>query len=88
MNKQEPKHTPGPWFPIEYAGFWDLAQNPNYSDYSLLNEDNYGEEAQANAKLAAAAPDLLEALIEIIRISDRKHNAWDKGKEAIKKATE
>ena len=42
---------------------------------------------EANAKLIAAAPDLLEALIEVVRISDRNHEAWGKAKAAINKAT-
>jgi hypothetical protein len=45
-------------------------------------------ECEANAKLIAAAPKLLEALIEVVKISDRNLIAWDKAKEAIKKATE
>lgn len=44
------------------------------------------EQRLADANLIAAAPDLLEALIEIIKISDRKHDAWDKGKAAVLKA--
>lgn len=38
------------------------------------------------ADLIAAAPDLLEALEEVVAISDRKHDAWDKAKQAIAKA--
>jgi hypothetical protein len=37
--------------------------------------------------LIAAAPDLLEALEEVVAISDRRHNAWDKAHAAIAKAT-
>lgn len=44
------------------------------------------DEIEANVKLVCAAPDLLEALIEVVRISDRKHDAWDKAKAAINKA--
>lgn len=43
-------------------------------------------ENRANAKLMAAAPDLLEALQEIIAITDRDHVAWAKAKAAIDKA--
>jgi hypothetical protein len=43
-------------------------------------------ETRANAKLMAAAPDLLEALQEVVRISDRNHVAWVKAKAAIEKA--
>lgn len=40
----------------------------------------------SNTHLIAAAPDLLEALREVVRISDRKHDAWDQAKAAIAKA--
>lgn len=43
-------------------------------------------EAEANARLIAAAPDLLDALKEVVALSDRKHNAWDKAHAAIAKA--
>jgi hypothetical protein len=41
----------------------------------------------ANTRLISAAPDLLEAFIEVVAISDRKHDAWDKAHAAIAKAT-
>ncbi len=40
----------------------------------------------APARLMDAAPDLLEALKGILRITDRKHVAWDKARAAIAKA--
>lgn len=40
----------------------------------------------ANARLISAAPELLEALREVVRISDRNHRAWDKARAAIAKA--
>jgi hypothetical protein len=43
-------------------------------------------EAKDDARLIAAAPDLLEALKELIAITDRDHVAWDKAKAAIAKA--
>lgn len=39
-----------------------------------------------HAHLIAAAPDLLEALQQVVAISDRKHEAWDKAHAAIAKA--
>jgi len=57
------KHTPGPWYPVEYAGYFDVQNGPLYSDTSVSNIE-YDENAEANAKLMAAAPDLLDALIE------------------------
>ena len=41
---------------------------------------------EEDAALMAAAPDLLAALEEVVRISDRKHDAWDAAKAAIRKA--
>ncbi len=40
----------------------------------------------ADACLIAAAPDLLEALIEIVAIADRKTDAFDRARAAIAKA--
>lgn len=40
----------------------------------------------SKAALIAAAPDLLDALQEVVLISDRKHDAWDRAKAAITKA--
>jgi hypothetical protein len=43
-------------------------------------------EANANARLIAAAPDLLQALKAVVAISDRKHDAWDAAHAVIAKA--
>lgn len=43
-------------------------------------------ESEANTRLIAAAPELLKALQEVVAISDRKHEAWDKAHAAIAKA--
>jgi hypothetical protein len=85
-------HTPAPW---EYkedilSGNIDIV-SAKREFITLIYTDSDTELAKidiANAKLIAAAPELLEALIEVVRISDRKHDAWDKAKAAIKKATE
>ena len=37
---------------------------------------------------AEAIADLIDAATEVIRISDRKHDAWDKAKEALDKLEE
>ena len=39
-----------------------------------------------DARLIEAAPDLLAALKAVVRISDRKHDAWDAAHAAIAKA--
>ena len=47
---------------------------------------DFSEESEANARLIASAPEMYEALKEIVRISDRKHDAWDRAKAALAKA--
>jgi hypothetical protein len=86
-------HTPGPWEVNHYR---------NYEGYSIsaakrgciaerwypteLDEQENAEMAD-NARLIAAAPELLEALKGILAITDRKHDVWDKAHAAIAKAT-
>jgi hypothetical protein len=91
------KGTKGPW---EIGKYNSCVISKN--DESLSIRGSVGEDAieyyggnlicesvsKSNAKLIAAAPELLEALIEVVKISDRNHIAWDKAKSAIKKATE
>lgn len=62
------KHTPGPWKPWFYVqnkrlgiGHWAFAK-PNAHPIPLGDCKESNEEAAANARLIAAAPDLLEAL--------------------------
>lgn len=63
-------HTPGPWYAIEYAGMWGIQSVDEYSqDNNLLDMEN-DDRAEANAKLIAAAPDLLEALV---KLTSNKH---------------
>lgn len=42
--------------------------------------------ARAHKAVHVAGPDLLDALIGVVAISDRKHEAWDKAHAAIAKA--
>jgi hypothetical protein len=71
-NNDKSKHTSGPWFAVNYAGFYKLQTVPGYLDSDdLLNEEEY-ENAEANAALAKSAPDLLEALEKIYNISLRQ----------------
>lgn len=60
------------------------AQRDDVKKKDLWRSDD--EVRLANARLISAAPDLLEALQEVVAISDRKHDAWDKAKAAIAKA--
>ena len=100
----ETKFTKGNLYPVEYAGRWDIQDGEFYGDDSVLDAESVGEEtAEANAKLFAAAPDLLEALIYALDILDdqaKKGHYPEKAllinggnglitlKQAIQKATE
>lgn len=85
--KVEQKFTPGPWVhaPYEVRGYLILKDNlplahVKMSSYMLIGED------KANARLIAAAPEMLEALN---RIATRGRGILKKiAVEAIQKATQ
>ena len=79
----ETKFTPGPWYARPDP---DKILNDDWCIGSGKELDDIAICAENNAHLIAAAPDLYNALEEVIRISDRKHDAWDKAKAAIAKA--
>ena len=65
MNANEAKHTPGPWFQYNSIGSkilqnWYIWGGNGDSVAKVLGDEPSGEQA-ANARLIAAAPDLLEA---------------------------
>lgn len=70
------KHTPGPWFAVEYSGYWALQGEDFYNEHDDLLDDEKCNEAKANATLASAAPELLEA-IEALPIVSMYNNAED-----------
>src|SRR5690625_1957633 len=93
------KHTPGPWTfsgqkgPVGIcikAQVWD---SEGYN-LSVMKSTEDPEEATANARLVAAAPDMLEALNEMvisfdildIETDSLQREAIRNSKEAIKKA--
>ena len=81
-------HTPGPWRFEDMVGVGDeiVFQVIKGADGRHLSSTWAGPHV-ANARLIAAAPDLLEALKKVVAISDRKHDAWDEAKAAIAKAS-
>lgn len=108
------KHTPGPWkwkSDLDMGGFhiyMDTAirNRSGYQchhhlelDFTLYPEDgDQWEEAKANARLIAAAPDLLAALVKAERLfreigfiaaadSARPESLWNEINNAISKAT-
>ena len=77
------KHTPGPWKISNYRPYQIIARNPKESTYGV-GDDKFptlaepcGENKQANAKLIAAAPDLLEACKEAKEYFDQTADVDD-----------
>ena len=84
-------HTPGPWFshPTD-AGKAIVAPDCSICEMSPW-DDEYQDELEANARLIAAAPDLLEAAIALQVAAPLGQSEWnaaaDKLDKAISKAT-
>jgi hypothetical protein len=70
--------TKGPWKVV--ALDWSEEGNARFEIEGITRT------GKADVNLIAAAPELYEALKEVVAISDRKHDAWDKAHAAIKKA--
>jgi hypothetical protein len=57
------KHTPGPWEVDRF--YWTIQRRmfgPDEPEVEVIGRLTNGEEAEANARLIAAAPELLKAL--------------------------
>lgn len=68
-----PQHTPGPWIVRHLTGFpLQISTAPDVNGFGMPIADcskrNLPAEALANARLIAAAPDLLEALKAMIAV--------------------
>lgn len=95
----EHKHTPGSWNPVQESQFWVVTDSQGQRLASLLESEIVftdgieHDDAQANAKLMAAAPELLEALQMAMEIGDQCSRAFlakfqGMAKVAIAKATQ
>ncbi len=99
----ETKHTPGPWHIVQIGKPKKDNGNCGKHEISCLAgaaighidvwfSDNFpvknAEEARANAKLIVAAPDMLEALLEVYAEMPDYALCFEKVKIAIAKATE
>ena len=66
------KHTPGPWTASQIYNFdGTLVSYIDAGDLNLMqtrtsDNETTKEEAQANANVAAASPELLEALLDVL----------------------
>ena len=93
------KHTPGPWEVSQYCSLGAGAQlgikgpeRPRLWSYCIYQNET-DVQASANARLIAAAPDLLEACEKLVKAYEEcdfedygQDSALTKGKQAIKKA--
>jgi len=87
VEKRESKHTPGPWFAdyCKKGDFWwiDSYNNPGNKGIADLYHKTYGtifkkENDEANAKLMAKSPELLEVLEDIVlNVLTTKENMSD-----------
>jgi len=77
------QHTPGPWTVGEGTGY----RNQIAIEPTIGCVYGAGENVKANARLVAAAPDLLEALKGVVRVADRKTVEFDAARAAIAKAS-
>ena len=89
------KHSLGPWTCVVIDRSEFLVVDSNRTEVALVNRDEASNAtsdraAYANACLMAAAPDLLEALKEIVEhpaaFSDGARRLWSQALDAIAKA--
>ena len=90
------KGTSTEWFAIEFAGFIILKDSDCYEGNNILDYSDVGDVvANANAKLAVCAPEMLTALqkfVELFKESDMRpedecHELYEQINDVIKKAT-
>ena len=67
------KHTPGPWEILNWDGCFEIVCGENLNPLTVCvienrHRDIYCINPEANAKLIAAAPELLEALTEYVNL--------------------
>jgi hypothetical protein len=76
------KHTPGPWFAVKNTRYWDIVLKNEPHQVGLASvivtprSDRYQDddiEIEANARLIAAAPDLLAALENTLQFAEACH---------------
>ena len=80
-------HTPGPWRVLHKTGVF-----PMDSDcWTIGTAEQHRKEHEANARLIAAAPDLLAALQEVLPLAENwghpDHPGITAGRAAIARAT-
>ena len=67
---RETEHTPGPWRADEWATGWSVGAVKAQYTVCVLNDL---QNPESNARLIAAAPDLLEALEKMVSLISDLH---------------
>lgn len=70
------KFTPGHWYAVEYAGYWEIQDGPYYGDRSILDEVK-DPCAKDNAILMSKAPDMYSALLKAKKAMEPYNNGED-----------
>jgi hypothetical protein len=79
-------HTPGPWhYQDESDAYTHIVRGPKGEFVVSAPQDTSGT-AEADTRLIAAAPEMLEALEGVLRVADRKTKEFDAARAAIQKA--
>ena len=80
-------HTPGPWFTTKVSNYNEVARiGRAWNISTMLPLADFGD-VDADARLIAAAPDLLEALKRAKRHLSVYSEEFDMAEQAIAKAT-
>jgi hypothetical protein len=77
------QHTPGPWkvdepHQVLAESVGEYVAITQAEEWNALPRD----QVEANARLIAAAPDLLEALQEVVKLANQAHDHWDNDRDA------
>jgi hypothetical protein len=82
-------HTPRPWLTDFDCSGWSIGTKDKFVAFTngyQSDEDINEDEEAANARLIAAAPDLLAALKRVCSHGYRSSPDWDSARAAIAKA--
>ena len=75
--------NPAPYF-IDEARAAICSRCPRTGEtLTLCMFTGWGESDRAMARVMVSRLDMLAALKDVVRLSDRKHEAWDRAKEVI-----
>lgn len=73
------KHTPGPWFIKQVESKFMIVHESECAVICTTNDwdEKFKDEEQANARLIAAAPELLAALIEARSLLEESEQCYE-----------